>query len=102
MNNLEKAIVKEKRAEFVFGVFLIMPAVLTVLSVLWGCFEMHEPIQNDIYGHWYSLVFGEYGNKEFFFVPLMAILGVYLMKGKLRYFYINGENQNTTAQKEEI
>lgn len=91
MNELEKAIAKEKKIEFWGGVLFLLPAILGTLSFvwcLWFCPDSSDlggsfARMRNLEGVWedqYNSEGGTAASPAPIFCGLMAIAGAYMMK----------------------
>ena len=97
MDEMEKAIAKEKKVEFWIGVLFLLPAILGALSFIW-CLWFCPDSYSDFGGSFARMgsLEGVWSGRDVaspapIFCGLMALAGAYLVKDSLRYLFINTE-----------
>lgn len=93
MEDNEKAIIKEKKFEFILGIFLLIPPILGVFSFIFSLCDA-DTVFSDMRrldGVW------EYHDNTLspapIFLGLLAVAGAYLIKNSFRYFLTKKEEK---------
>lgn len=83
MEKADKGLIIEKRIEFVLGLFMNLPSIIVVVSLLYHLIEN--------YWHGYNWDFIHVilnRDNDAIYWGIMSFLGVYLIKNSFRYFFV--------------
>ena len=99
---MNKAIKKEKKFEFILGLFFLIPPFLGVCFFLLSLCDVSGHFVNmyDLSGQWDK--HGDSTPPAPIYLGLMAIAGALLVKNSLRYLLSQDDNAENTIDKQEM
>lgn len=97
---MKKAIKKEKKFEFILGIFFLIPPFLGVFFFLLSLCDVNGNFTDmrDLSGKWGSNY--DYTSPTPIYLGLMAIAGVMLVKNSLRYLLSQDDNSDNANNKQ--
>ncbi len=92
----DRKVIIEKRIECIIGIFFLIPPVLGVVELVLQLFDLQVLY---LASHWTARFSSDGGGGMSalpIYMALMAFVGAYLIKDKLRYFVNDKNNQPNT------
>lgn len=83
MEKVDKGLIIEKRIEFVLGLFMNLPSIISIVLLLYNSIknDCYDYLHDDIY-----IMLSE--DTHLIYWGIMSFVGVYLMKNTFRYFFV--------------